>query len=226
MRFPSACIFCALIASPVCHASVSLVFSEVDKPILSGLRSSDGSQSADLFWGIVVSSTGSSFSALSAASSGTVLENGADFGNGLLFFEVGLNTIDIPSDVTSGEFGDGVAISAEFDPYVFASGTSNPLYPDITPGDAVAIVWFDSGIISGSTLFPGSPYGIITPADVTSPQAAALDLPSDGATEDFTTHFQGDEPIRNANLAFVAVPEPATLSLAGLGLLGFLRRRR
>lgn len=207
-----------LLACTASHGAVSMVFSEVDKPILSGLRSTDGSQSSGLYWGVVVSSLGSSFDSLIVEPGGTLLQNGADFGNGLIFFEAGLNTIDITSDLTSGEFGDGVALSADFSPFDIGNAS-------IGAGDAVAIVWFDSAVGGGSSLTPGSNYGIITPSEVTNnPSANALPLPADGQGLDYTDRFQGAEPVRLANLEFV--PEPSTTLLAFLGLAGLLRRRR
>lgn len=93
-------------------------------------------------------------------------------------------------------------------------------------GDNLYLVWFPTYTIATTSSTAGDKYGIISLGAT----------PSDGGadtfnyiTSDSSFYFNppgGSDPITIANLTVQPVPEPSSFFvLAGLGLLGFLRRR-
>lgn len=211
------------------QATVTLAFNgDSSSGLIAGLANSAGVATNGMRWGIVVSTSNTSFEGMNATGydpfgPGPTTAGFLNFGGSASddYYIPGGLTLDtstwdegnftfkggaggIGNDIT------GIALTGD------ASGVG--LGAGITTGDKFALIWF-----SENTSGNGSNYGMLS-----IPQFL---IPSNGAFEDsYLSAFEGNDPIRAASFTFggaSVVPEPSRLMLLGLGFFGlFFRRRR
>lgn len=183
-----------LLALPA-QASISLQFSDFGQA-LTGLSDSIGASPVNgLSWGILIDTTGNGFPNPAAPVDVDLTASaGAELAPGRFFFPGG-TTVTVPGlDGGSG----GVSTANNLDPYIV---------PEVSAGQAFAIVWFDSGTSTGDPLPPGSSLGVLT--------HPGLLLPADGTgTSSFAALFAGPDPTRPADLATdVLIPDATVASV-------------
>ncbi|MBL9114284.1 MAG: PEP-CTERM sorting domain-containing protein [Verrucomicrobiaceae bacterium] len=209
----------ALLGATSASATVTISFNGAFfNGVVSNLSNSAGVAGINgMRWGIIVSTSDSDFAGAGPSAAGSYYEYAAgaqvagfmkDSGGALTddYFIPGGLTTDTSSLLegdftTPGGFG-GIADDI----------SSLALSGGISTGDKFALVWFESGTNMGDK------YGFFTHASWT--------IPSDGATEDYSTPFLGADPIRSANLTLQGVPEPSRAVLLLGGVLGLAMRRR
>jgi len=138
-----------------------------------------------------------------------------------------LGTAIAPGDVIIGEWAVGYASEQAGELVDLTAPLSYAGY-GITAGDAVRLYWFPSLGVTDTVIATPTPYGLYSdPVGVDG--SAAWVVPVDtGATVDlkFLTESVGGSNPETAGVAMYVVPEPTTLLLAGLGLLGVVALRR
>lgn len=164
-----------------------------------------------MLWGIIISSTNSTFNAGTYDPFNTALSGFLSVGGVVTddyYFATGTSTSTIEPPFFNGvEAGNGSITSVSGVPST-GDGVSN-----VNGGDSFGIIWFAS-----STANDGDYYGFLTDA--------TFILPASGI-ESFTAPFVGEDPIRSATHQFQVIPEPSRFLLIGLaGLAGVMRRRR
>lgn len=202
-------------ASCLCsHADISLQFSSSSQQ-LTNISDSNGVTGQDgLLWGVLVDRAASGFDSV-PVSVGVNLSDGSEIAPDFFFFNGG-TTSTLPFGTDTGSPAAGtITTTGDIDPGVIPGITLDSSSGTPT-GSSFALMWFDSGINSGDSLEAGDQYGLLTDN--------RFNLPTDGNFSEPYLFFGGADSVRAANL--VVIPEPSTLALAGLGLLGFLRRRR
>ncbi len=200
----------AVLASGVSFGATTLQFSAA--PIgATNFANQSGTVTDGMRWGIIISSTNSTFNAGSydpfdATQSGFLSVGGVTTDD--YYFSTGLFTGTLGSPFFTGvEAGSGAISSANNVP------STGDTVSNVNGGDSFGIIWFAS-----STANEGDFYGFLTDA--------AFVLPASGINS-FTAPFAGADPIRSASFQFQAIPEPSRALLLGLaGMIGLMRRRR
>lgn len=213
-KFLLAVAFAGVFAVSSSQAATVIQFYEpYNKGIADNLSGFTGAGKDGMMWGIIVDTTGNGF-----AANGAAYNDYANLAVAGFFSSGGTLTDDyyIPGALTvngalfypGGDGGVDPGHGAIVDD-ITVNYTSG-----ISQGDKFALVWFDTN--SGAT---GAHYGFF--AD------NSFILPADtGATVGFTDPFIGADAPRNASNTFQAVPEPSRILILGVGLMGFLLRRR
>lgn len=207
------------------HAAQTLQFAATGTTgVFTNLQSSTGSTTSTLVWGIVVSTTNSTFAGATAESpydfTGLVVsDNTALPGGQALTISNGVATDDrlyISTNLMSlsgtGDSSTGVARPTNLNSLLYSNG--------VTAGDSFALIWFDFTTKTGQAMTSGSNYGILA--------LPGFILPADaGSSTSFAALGAGPDPVRTASLELgVPVPETSTSLLGALGALALLRRRR
>jgi len=215
----------ALALSGSLHAAQTLQFAATGATgVFTNLQSSTGSTTSTLVWGIVVSTTNSTFAGSTAASpydfSGLVVSDNLTLTNGqALTVSNGTATDDrlyISSNLMSlsgtGDSSTGVARPTNLNSLIYSNG--------VTAGDSFALIWFDFTTKTGQSMSLGDNYGMLA--------LPGFVLPADaGSSTSFASLGAGADPVRTASLELgVPVPETSTSLLGALGALALLRRRR
>lgn len=202
----------AMYASSSAYAAVTLQFSVPFSPgsgVANAFALASGIPSDGLFYGVIVDSGGDGFLATydpvtfavgpANGNIGSLLGSGGIVTDDRLYFAQDLTSDN--SLLTEGDFTTTGGTGG-------ISGLTLDLVGDVAPGDSFAIVWFDpNGVDAGLLTDP------------------SFIIPSDGAIVDNSAPFIGVDAIKPAN-TITLVPEPSTLLLSAIGVLGLLRRRR
>jgi hypothetical protein len=207
--FQSTCLL-AVMTGGVCFSATTLQFSNGGTGA-TNFADQNGTVTNGMRWGIIISSTNSTFNAGSydpfdATLSGFLSVGGVATDD--YYFATGTVTGPLGDPFFTGvEAGNGGISTANGVP------STGDLVPNVNGGDSFGIIWFAS-----STANENDYYGFMTDASFL--------LPSSG-TVAFTSPFVGEDPIRSATFQFQAIPEPSRFLLIGLaGLVGIMRRRR
>lgn len=197
-------------------ASVTLSFS---METVSGLANSAGVPSNDLYYGVIVDSGGNGIKGYYQHVTST------------------LDSVFILNDGITAAPTDDVLITAKFRTFD-AGGGAGGIF-DVGPFDFLAGLAGGAAISSGDSFhliwFAGGPDGFLagTLSD------ASFTIPADGALQDYTAPFVGEDPVRWTGRSYsgttaqstgfgiqFGIPEPSAVLLGGVGALGLLRRRR
>ncbi|TLD71750.1 PEP-CTERM sorting domain-containing protein [Phragmitibacter flavus] len=209
---------------PKLNAAATL---QMSLPFVNGVASnfanSAGVATNGMLYGVLVSTNGSTFQpgAYDEMSPATLLNGGFMTIGGIvtdIYFHPGGN----PAQPGSGLTYDGTGL-LEGDLVTTGSlGTIEnvslvPINPDqptspISALDKFALIWF-----STNTASAGDYYGLFSHASFVMPALGDVD---------FSSAFLGTDVIRSANQQFQAIPEPSRMLLIGMGIGGFLLRRR
>jgi hypothetical protein len=192
--------------------------------VFTNLQNSSGSTNSTLVWGIVVSTTNSTFEAITNAnyydfaglvvSDNTVLSsgqaltiNGGTATDDRLYISTNLMTVN-----GTGDGSTGFARPTNLNSLLYNNG--------VTAGDSFALIWFDYTTKTGQAVATGDKFGMLS--------LPGFVLPADaGSSSSFASLGAGVDPARPANLAFGApIPETSTSLLGAIGALALLRRRR
>jgi hypothetical protein len=211
---------CFLLLTAASKAASTISFDgsfQVGKGLLTNLANASGTVTNGMKWGIIVSTTDTSFSgsglSYDAYAGGTSTAGFLSYGGSSTddYFIPGTTTVD-SSGLTEGDFvttgGNGGIVDPLTVPYLLG----------VNQGDPFMIVWFSS-----NTSAAGDKYGVLP--DVT------FSLPADGTLLDdsYATAFVGTDPVRTASNTFqnpTLAPEPSRVMFLALGGLGLLMRRR
>ena len=211
----SSLAFLALLSLPSKAAVTLQISAEYENGIASNFANQNGVVTNGMQYGIVISTTDSSFSAgLYDPMSNSVYTSGGFLTIGGIatddYYFVGGLTFNSTDD-QEGDFttpgGNGT----------IGLVSNVPVLPDsgalASTGDPFALIWFSTNSANS-----GDFYGFMTDASFT--------MPSTG-TVDRSAPFVGADPIRSATFQFDAIPEPSRALLFGLaGMLTLFRRRR
>jgi len=167
--------------------------------VFTNLQSSTGSTTSTLVWGIIVSTTNSTFAGDTAASpydfSGLVVSDNTTLSGGqALTVSNGVATDDrlyISTNLMSlsgtGDGSTGLARPTNLNSLLYSNGVS--------AGDSFALVWFDYTTKTGQAIASGDNYGILAlpgfvlPADAgSSTSFASLGAGTDAATQAHPKH--------------------------------------
>jgi hypothetical protein len=208
-----------LLSSGMASATVTLAMSNPGTGVLTNIANFTGTVTNGLHWGIVVDSAGDGFDfnssspnqafTLATYSSGVAFPNSDD---DVIFMDFSIVTTVLPG----GQGGPGSITTLAGVVLNFTIGAG------VNTGDPFALIWFDDNTGVAGVMDANDHFGVFTTAGGAT---APFVLPADGATQPFAVNFVGADPVRAANLRWIA-PEPSSLLLSLLGVLPVLRRRR
>lgn len=179
----------------------------------TNFTSANGTVSNGLVWGLMFSTTNTTFSVfdqgftLSTSLNGTLIPGTDDY-----FISSAVLTAQGTTTDAANPGKINILNSVQM---------AVPATNAIVAGNQFAVVWFDSTVTSATQqLAGGNKYGLITdPAWV---------VPAAGATQNISTFFAtSPDPVKTASAFTVTgIPEPSAALLGAIGALGLLRRRR
>ena len=215
----------SLLSASYCYAAQTLQFAATGATgVFTNLQSSTGSNTSTLVWGIVVSTTNSTFDGVAPGNyydfTGLVVSDNVALSSGqALTINGGTSTDDrlyISSNLMTlsgtGDGSTGLARPTNLNGLLYNNG--------VTAGDSFALIWFDYTTKTGQAVQSGDKFGLLS--------LPGFILPADaGSSTSFASLGAGTDPARPADQTFgQVIPETSTSLLGAIGALALLRRRR